>query len=1030
MAFDQGTTSLSGGGTPYSSGQESLVSNAIGSWDDADPDSSASRTARREPSTAGLTPSGSLAAAEGVGQGRLYVRLDQPVEGCGLEPYATLIQSGGGAVPDPDSSILSYRWLRSTDGLACANAHCKRNERVVFGKAAAPPAAPVQCMQCVALAHEGSAGRGAPPGFAPPSPTGLPSVFCSRTCMRWGWREHSQYHTRLRAVEDADEVHFLRTLRAGAAATVPSGGGGRAAPVGLTTLLPDDGSGGAPPREGSSWEEIGTGKAIVPSASHVGRKLRLEVRATPGPGRAVSQACETPWVLPQPRPATRRRFLLAPGVGPPASATTAAARGAWAQAVAGRGVRDVSGGPTALRLMNYNVLADLYASQTQYPYVPLWQLSWAYRGRVVLRQLLAADADVLCLQEVQSDAFEAQLRSALNGAGYSALYKTKTRESMGLEGKVDGCAIFYKRSRFRLASYFVIELNEAAEAMLRAEAGRLDVQLASRAITAAEYEARRPLLDSAAKRLCKGNVAQVAVLHLTAAPDGTPLASEVPLLIVCTHLHWDPALADVKLWQMSCLLKEVEKLAAAGLAGLGLPATPSQSGSLPLLLCGDLNSEPTSGVYKLLGNNVYAPPNASGAATAAAGRVPSSLVRVDLRSADLPRDPCGILPTRGALGHSLPLASLHRSVTGAEPLFTNFTRGFVGCLDYVWHNLDAVRPLSAQRLPTAEELTGRPLPPAVEGGVRTTGGSGGFSSGELGSGVLSPAGSGCDRGGEGGDPTLSEALPNAQYPSDHLPLVFEVEISMGGRGFTVVSYEGGGGEGAAEPAPAPAPPALVSPAGSLYRPGAGVPAGGGGDGKAGVRPGTGVAVAPPGTPPPGLSAFGRQGASAGGAASASAAASLGRGVRLGPSPGLGGGSPSGRPVGEGKGGGGMNLMASLEAAAGIYNGGMQQGQGQGQYGSGAGSMPQHGRLQAGNGGYGQQPQQWQGQQQGWDGGSAQLAFAQHQAAVAAAAALAAQAGTAVGRNGMGGPRKDGGYGGGQQGPAGPGSPLSIHWPSL
>lgn len=31
--------------------------------------------------------------------------------------------------------------------------------------------------------------------------------------------------------------------------------------------------------------------------------------------------------------------------------------------------------------------------------------------------------------------------------GYEGWYLKKTRESMGLEGKVDGCALFYKRNR-------------------------------------------------------------------------------------------------------------------------------------------------------------------------------------------------------------------------------------------------------------------------------------------------------------------------------------------------------------------------------------------------------------------------------------------------------------------------------------------------------------------------------------------------------------------------------------------------------
>lgn len=37
---------------------------------------------------------------------------------------------------------------------------------------------------------------------------------------------------------------------------------------------------------------------------------------------------------------------------------------------------------------------------------------------------------------------------------------------MGIEGKIDGCALFFKSSRFNLVEKYVIEFNEAAAAGL------------------------------------------------------------------------------------------------------------------------------------------------------------------------------------------------------------------------------------------------------------------------------------------------------------------------------------------------------------------------------------------------------------------------------------------------------------------------------------------------------------------------------------------------------------------------------------
>ena len=57
-------------------------------------------------------------------------------------------------------------------------------------------------------------------------------------------------------------------------------------------------------------------------------------------------------------------------------------------------------------VLTYNVLADLYATSEMYHYTPPWALSWAYRRQNILKEIVGHNADILCLQEVQSDHFE------------------------------------------------------------------------------------------------------------------------------------------------------------------------------------------------------------------------------------------------------------------------------------------------------------------------------------------------------------------------------------------------------------------------------------------------------------------------------------------------------------------------------------------------------------------------------------------------------------------------------------------------
>ena len=72
--------------------------------------------------------------------------------------------------------------------------------------------------------------------------------------------------------------------------------------------------------------------------------------------------------------------------------------------------------------------ADLYATPDAFGYVPPWALAWGYRRQNLVRELIAANADILCLQEVQSTHFADFLAPELHRAGYAGVYKKKTSE--------------------------------------------------------------------------------------------------------------------------------------------------------------------------------------------------------------------------------------------------------------------------------------------------------------------------------------------------------------------------------------------------------------------------------------------------------------------------------------------------------------------------------------------------------------------------------------------------------------------------
>ena len=104
--------------------------------------------------------------------------------------------------------------------------------------------------------------------------------------------------------------------------------------------------------------------------------------------------------------------------------------------------------------------------------------------------------------------------------------------------------------------------------------------------------------------------------------------------------------------------------------------------SPPLIICGDFNSEPHSAVYEFMANG-----------------------KVTLNNPDVVKDPEGLIAAIGVnnIYHGLEMRSCYAEVRGKEPLFTNYTDHYEGCLDYIWVT-KMFTPLRVSNLPTVEDI--------------------------------------------------------------------------------------------------------------------------------------------------------------------------------------------------------------------------------------------------------------------------------------------------------------------------------------
>ncbi|KAG5437088.1 hypothetical protein PCANB_001209 [Pneumocystis canis] len=297
-------------------------------------------------------------------------------------------------------------------------------------------------------------------------------------------------------------------------------------------------------------------------------------------------------------------------------------------------------------VFNYNILCDRCATIMMYGYTPSWALSWDYRRELILHEVLSYNADI----EVDVDNFEEYFSPKLSIKGYKGLFWPKSRARTMNETErrvVDGCATFFKTCMYQL-----IEFNQAP---LRRDGHKLTHDMYNRVMT-------------------KDNICVVSLLEHRKAG--------YRLIIANTHFYWDPKFRDVKVIQATMLMDELAEI-AENYAKIPTRRKPSKilndtfdfewnedrptyslGTKIPLIICGDFNSIPGSGVYDFLSRG-----------------------HIFENHSDFMDSKYGTYTTDGR-SHPFQLKSSY-NIIGELP-FTNYTPGFSGVIDYIWHTTNSL----------------------------------------------------------------------------------------------------------------------------------------------------------------------------------------------------------------------------------------------------------------------------------------------------------------------------------------------------
>uniref|UniRef100_A0A8C4ZBC0 poly(A)-specific ribonuclease n=2 Tax=Gadus morhua TaxID=8049 RepID=A0A8C4ZBC0_GADMO len=314
-------------------------------------------------------------------------------------------------------------------------------------------------------------------------------------------------------------------------------------------------------------------------------------------------------------------------------------------------------------VMCYNVLCDKYATRQLYGYCPSWALNWEYRKKSIMQEILTCNADIISLQEVETEQYYSFFLPELKEQGYEGFFSPKSRARTMSESDrkhVDGCAVFYKTEKFSVVQKHTVEFNQLAMANSEGSEAMLNRVMTKDNIgVAVLLEVRKEMMEQSSGKALHGMEKQL-------------------LLVANAHMHWDPEFSDVKLVQTMMFLSEVKNIVDKATRSLKLSSVSGETNAIPLVLCADLNSLPDSGVVEYLSTG---------------GVDCTHKDFKELRYSDsLTNFNCnGKNPTsNGRITHGFKLKSTYEE--GLMP-YTNYTYDFKGVIDYIFYSRPSLNVL-------------------------------------------------------------------------------------------------------------------------------------------------------------------------------------------------------------------------------------------------------------------------------------------------------------------------------------------------
>ncbi|KAN0038709.1 hypothetical protein ACTA71_000895 [Dictyostelium dimigraforme] len=310
------------------------------------------------------------------------------------------------------------------------------------------------------------------------------------------------------------------------------------------------------------------------------------------------------------------------------------------------------------RIVQYNILADCYVSDSWYTNSPSYSLRWnSYRSFMLIEQILQYSADIVGTQEV--DRLYWQLFKEMNVRGgyqYFPTYDNIESPSSTMGGfdnrYREGCFIFFKKERFTLLKGLEIDytkLNREGQTLLKKELVEILIQ--------------DPIYKSCITHFLEHSSHHVHHALVLLQDKRT----KQRIIVVSKHMYWGSQGYN---YHIQCVQIHLFTLILSHFIQVN-----NLENNIPIVVCGDFNSSPDDSCYNFMTKGLMA--NDDHHLTLAGKYQPA------FDSSQFNNH-----PEIKSINHNFNFSSAYSSRPNGEPKFTIVSRAFTGNIDQIFVSRD------------------------------------------------------------------------------------------------------------------------------------------------------------------------------------------------------------------------------------------------------------------------------------------------------------------------------------------------------